>query len=113
MERAHRELLRYQVGSSLYWHDIWWQTALNFVSGPTPVDVLTGPAYDEAVSLPQHLKVNDHSTLFLLHTAKMMLALYFGRAEAALAHARAARISAQAGVGMHAHALFHFYDSLT
>lgn len=113
MERAHRELLRYQVGSSLYWHDIWWQTALNFVSAPTPVEVLGGPAYDEAVSLPQHLKVNDHSTLFLLHTAKMMLALYFGRAAAALAHARTARVSLQAGVGMHAHALFHFYESLT
>lgn len=112
MERAHRELLRYQVGSSQYWHDIWWQTALNFVSAPDPVDVLAGQAYDEAESLPQHLRENDHSTLFLLYTAKLMLALHFGRTEAAMAHARAARISSPAGVGMHALALFHFYESL-
>lgn len=112
MERAHRDLLRFQVGSSLYWHDIWWQTALNLVSGPAEPDVLSGPAYDETVSLEQHRSVNDHSTLFLLHTAKTMLALIFGRTEAALAHAHAARLSNEAGTGMHSHVLFHYFESL-
>ncbi|MBI2306159.1 MAG: diguanylate cyclase [Rhodocyclales bacterium] len=112
MARAHRDLLRYQVGSSLYWHDIWWQAAQNFVSGPTPVDVLAGPAYDETVSLPQHLKVNDHSTLFLLHCAKLMLAVFFNDVGQALTHAGSARRSLTGGTGMHAETLFHFYESL-
>ncbi len=113
MAEAHRDLLRFQVGSSLYWHDIWWQTAQNFQSGTAPVDVLAGPAYDEGVSLPQHLKVDDHSTLFLLYCAKTMLACFFGDADKALAHARSARRSLSSGVGTHAYALFHFYESLT
>ncbi|MFC5300967.1 diguanylate cyclase [Azospira restricta] len=112
MAQAHRDLLRFQVGSSLYWHDIWWQTAQNFVAAPDPVDVLAGPAYDEAVSLPQHLKVDDHSTLFLLYCAKTMLAVFFNEPRRALAHVSEARRRLGGGAGMHAETLFHFYESL-
>ena len=112
MERAHRDLQRFQLGSSLYWHDIWWQTALNFEQpGPNPVR-LAGVAYDEARSLPQHLSVNDASTLFLLHTAKLMLACFFGEWEAAWAQARSARSYLPGGLGTHAYVLFHVYESL-
>jgi len=112
MERAHGDLLRFQVGSSLYWHDICWQTALNFVEERADPQHLDGPAYDEAASLPQHLKVNDASTLFLLYSAKLMLSCFFNRRAAALDNAAQARIYQQGGVGMHAHVLFHFYESL-
>ncbi|HEX5804635.1 MAG TPA: diguanylate cyclase [Azospira sp.] len=113
MEQAHRDLLRFQVGSSLYWHDIWWQTAKNFVSGGEHADLLAGPAYDEAESLPQHRKVNDHSSLFLLYCAKTMLAVFFNDIRQARAHADAARQSLNSGIGTHAETLFHFYESLT
>ena len=112
MEQAHRDLLRFQIGSSLYWHDICWQTTLNFVNGSTPIDVLGGPAYDEAVSLPQHLKVKDASTLFLLYCAKLMLSYFFNDIGKALVHAQVARKYLKAGVGMPAFVLFHFYESL-
>ncbi|MDQ5941269.1 MAG: hypothetical protein QG572_82, partial [Pseudomonadota bacterium] len=112
MERAHSDLLRFQVGSSLYWNDIWWQTARNFTLEASPPDTLAGPAYDENVSLPQHLKVEDHSTLFLLFCAKTMLAVVFNDIPQAVVHARAARASLKGGVGMHAEPLFHFYESL-
>lgn len=112
MEVAHRDLMRFQIGSSLYWHDIWWQTARNFVETTAQPDRLTGPAYDEEVSLPQHLKVNDSSTLFLLYCAKLMLSCFFQERENALAHAARAREHLKAGVGMHAFALFRCYESL-
>ncbi len=112
MEQAHRDLQRFQIGSSLYWHDICWQTSLNFVNGSTHIDVLGGPAYDEAVSLPQHLKVKDASTLFLLYSAKLMLSYFFNDINKALTHAQVARKYIKAGVGMPAFVLFHFYESL-
>ena len=112
MERAHQDLLRFQVGSSLYWHDIWWQTARNMAAGTAPADVLAGPTYDERVSLPQHQKVADHSSLFLLYCAKTMLAVFFGDTVRAVAHATSARASLHAGIGMHAETLFHFHESL-
>jgi tetratricopeptide (TPR) repeat protein len=113
MERAHNDLLRFQVGSSLYWNDIWWQAARNFALEASPADRLSGPAYDESVSLPQHLKVEDHSTLFLLFCAKTMLAFVFNDIPQAVVHAKAARGSLKGGVGTHAETLFHFYESLT
>ncbi len=112
MEQAHRDLERFQIGSSLYWHDMCWQTALNFVNYPSPVHVLAGPAYDEAVSLPQHLKVNDASSLFLLYSAKLMLSFFHNDTDNARAYAHTARTYLKGGVGMHAFALFHFYESL-
>ena len=112
MAQAHRDLQRFQIGSSLYWHDICWQTSLNFSEGSAPIDVLGGPAYDEAVSLPQHLKVNDASTLFLLYCAKLMLSCFFNEMDKALVHAQTARKYLKGGVGMHAFVLFHFYESL-
>ncbi|MGZ4981061.1 MAG: diguanylate cyclase domain-containing protein [Methylobacter sp.] len=112
MELAHRDLLRFQLGSSLYWHDIWWQTALNFVQESAQPHLLGGPAYDEAVSLPQHLKVNDASTLFLLYCAKLMLSCFFNEKDHALNYAKQARFYSKGGIGMHAFVLFHFYESL-
>jgi diguanylate cyclase (GGDEF)-like protein len=112
MERAHNDLLRFQVGSSQYWNDIWWQAARNFAQEASPPDTLAGPAYDENVSLAQHLKVEDHSTLFLLFCAKTMLAFVFNNIPQAVAHAKAARQSLKGGSGMHAEPLFHFYESL-
>ncbi|MBS1145662.1 MAG: putative ATPase [Proteobacteria bacterium] len=112
MERAHGDLLRFQVGSSLYWHDICWQTALNFAGNVADPQHLGGPAYDETASLPQHLKVNDASTLFLLYCAKLMLSCFFNQRTEALDNAAKARIYQQGGVGMHAHVLFHFHESL-
>lgn len=112
MELAHRDLLRFQIGSSLYWHDIWWQTSLNFVKESTQPQLLSGPAYDEAVSLPQHLKVNDASTLFLLYCAKLMLSCFFNEKDNALSNAKKARLYLKGGIGMHAFVLFHFYESL-
>lgn len=112
MERAHRDLQRFQVGSSLYWHDIWWQAAINLARPCSAPDVLAGPAYDEAVSVPQHLKVNDASTLFLLYQAKLLIACVMGDRAAAAAHAERARGYCKGGVGMHAFTLFHAYESL-
>jgi GAF domain-containing protein/two-component sensor histidine kinase len=74
--------------------------------------VLEGMAYSEAESLPQHLKVNDASTLFLLYCAKLMLSVIFNDREGALAYARKAKLYLKGGIGMHAFALFHFYESL-
>jgi diguanylate cyclase (GGDEF)-like protein len=112
MELAHRDLLRFQIGSSLYWHDIWWQAGLNFVNESPQPDLLAGPAYDETVSLPQHLKVNDASTLFLFYCAKLMLSCFFNEKNSALDNAKKARLYLKGGIGMHAFALFHFYESL-
>jgi len=112
MERAHRDLTRFDVGSSLFWHDIWWQTACNLSRGGETPHVLAGPAYDEAANLPQHLRVNDHSTLFLLYCAKLTLASFFGDTAAGLVYAREARARLAAGTGMYAQALFHFHESL-
>lgn len=112
MEQAHRDLQRFQIGSSLYWHSIWWQTALNFAEAKAEPHHLGGPAYDEAQSLPQHLKVNDASTLFLLHCAKLMLGVFFGDRESARLNAGKARTYLKGGVGMHAFTLFHFHESL-
>ncbi len=112
MELAHRDLQRFQIGSSLYWHSIWWQTARNFVETSGQPHVLAGPAYDEATSLPQHLKVNDGSTLFLLYCAKLMLSCIFHDQENALINAERAGTYVKGGVGMHAFVLFHFYESL-
>jgi len=112
MELAHRDLLRFQLGSSLYWHGIWWQTGLNFVHESAQPQLLSGPAYDEAISLPQHLKVNDASTLFLFYCAKLMLSCFFNEKDHALSNARQARLYLKGGIGMHAFVLFHFYESL-
>ena len=112
MDRAHRDLLRFQLGSSLYWHDIWWQTAWTFVNPTAKPHVLAGPAYDEAASLSQHLEVKDISTLFLLHVAKLLLACFFDDPGAALGCAKQARANLPGGVGTHAFVLFHFYESL-
>jgi diguanylate cyclase (GGDEF)-like protein len=112
MERSHRDLLRFQIGSSLYWHDICWQTSLNFVTERVDPQWLGGPAYDEAASLPQHLKVNDASTLFLLYCNKLMLSCFFNQREPALINAAKAKTYLKGGVGMHAFVLFHFYESL-
>jgi diguanylate cyclase (GGDEF)-like protein len=112
MELAHRDLLWFQLGSSLYWHGIWWQTGLNFVQESAQPQLLSGPAYDEAVSLPQHLKVNDASTLFLLYCAKLMLSCFFNEKCQALNNAKQARLYLKGGIGMHAFVLFHFYESL-
>lgn len=112
MERAHADLQRFQVGSSLYWHAIWWQAARNFaVPGDAPT-VLNGDAYRESELLPQHQKANDASSLFLLYSAKLMLAIHFNDGPHALSHARSARQYLKAGVGMHAFVLFHFHESL-
>lgn len=112
MAVAHADLQRFQVGSSLYWHSIWWQTARNFATATAQPALLDGDAYREADMLPLHRKANDASTLFLLYCAKLMLAVYFHDHGAALAHARTARPYLKAGVGMHAFVLFHFYESL-
>lgn len=112
MDRAHRDLERFKLGSSLYWHDIWWQTARNFVYPSDDPQRLAGPAYDEAVSLSQHLKVNDISTLFLMYFAKLLLSCFFNDRENAPANAKKAKAYLKGGVGMHAHVLFHSYESL-
>lgn len=112
MELAHRDLTHFQISSSLYWHDIWWQTSLNFVEHSPQPQLLCGSAYDEAVLLPQHLKVNDISTLFLLYCAKLMLSCFFNDNNNALINAEKARTYLKGGMGMHAFVLFHFYESL-
>ncbi len=112
MEQAHNDLERFQIGSSLYWHAIWRQVAINLVEPSAQPHLLNGIGYSEAVSLPQHLKVNDASTLFLLYSAKLLLATFFADRKSALEYANTAKTYLKGGVGMHAFALFHFYESL-
>ncbi len=112
MSLAHRDLTRFQLGSSLYWHTIWWQTALNFSAPSDNVNVLSGSVYDERSEIQKHLAANDHSTLFLLYCAKTMLSVYFGEGQKANDYAHEARIRLNAGTGMYAHTLFHFLESL-
>ncbi|MBY0239892.1 MAG: AAA family ATPase [Burkholderiaceae bacterium] len=112
MAQAHADLQRFQVGSSLYWHAIWWQAARNFATHGEAPTVLNGDAYRESELLPQHQKANDASSLFLLYSAKLMLAIHFNDGAHALSHARSARQYLKAGVGMHAFVLFHFHESL-
>lgn len=112
MQQAHADLQRFQVGSSLYWHAIWWQAARNFATPGAAPTVLDGDAYRESELLPQHQKANDASSLFLLYSAKLMLAIHFSDGAAALSYARSARQYLKAGVGMHAFVLFHFHESL-
>ncbi len=112
MEQAHADLQRFQVGSSLYWHAIWWQAAVNFAHAGESPTVLNGEAYRESELLPQHQKANDASSLFLLYSAKLMLAIHFNDGPQALSTARSARQYLKAGVGMHAFVLFHFHESL-
>lgn len=112
MERADLDLKRFQVGSSLYWHAICWQTALNLAETSRQPHVLSGRGYDEAVSLPQHLKVNDQSSLFLVYCAKLMLSCIFADSANARQLAEQAKTYLKGGVGMQAFVLFHFYESL-
>lgn len=112
MEQAHADLLRFQVGSSLYWHAIWWQTAHNFVEPGNAPSLLNGEAYRESELLPQHQNANDASSLFLLYSAKLMLAIHFNEGINALSFARSTRQYLKAGVGMHAFVLHHFHESL-
>ncbi len=112
MTQAHRDLETFQVGSSLFWHDVWWQTALNFSEDNADPSCLEGSAYRESRALSQHLKVNDVSTLFLLYCAKLMLCVYFRDTENGFEFARKAREYLKGGAGMFAYILFHYYESL-
>lgn len=112
MANAQRDLTRFQLGSSLYWNAIWWQTALNFATPSDKSNVLSGTAYDERNEMPKHLAANDNSTLFLLYCAKTLLSVYFGQSHKAEDYAHEARIRLNAGTGMYAQTLFHFLESL-
>ncbi|MCW8931250.1 MAG: diguanylate cyclase [Gammaproteobacteria bacterium] len=113
MQSAHQDLESFKVGSSLYWHDICWQMALNFkLEGDTPAYELNGDAYSEEINIDKHLVVNDASTLFLLYTSKLMLSIYFKDIPCALKFSRSARKYIKGGAGMYAFVLFHFYESL-
>jgi len=113
MVKANRELESFQVGSSIYWHNIWWQTALNFSVETTCPTTLDGSAYKESESVSQHLKVNDTSTLFLLYCAKLMLSYFYRDYAKGIQYAKKARLYLKGGTGMYALILFHFYESLT
>ncbi len=112
MGESHHHLENFKVGSSLYWHSIWWQTALNLQNQTEEPTVLEGEAYRESVSLQQHLEVEDASTLFLLYTAKLMLCIFFGEDERSLEYAGQARRYLKGGAGMYAFVLFHLYESI-
>jgi predicted ATPase len=113
MVEAHNDLERLKVGSSLFWHDIWWQTALNFTTPGDSPHLLIGRGYDESESMPQHLKENDASTLLLLYCAKLILSVFFNNMDEAMGYVRQARTCLQGGAGMFAFVLFHYYESLT
>ena len=112
MSESHRQLENFKVGSSLYWHNIWWQAALNFHAQADEPTVLEGEGYRESVSLQQHIEVQDASTLFLLYTAKLMLSVFFGEDGRSLKYAQQARNYLKGGAGMYAFVLFHLYESI-
>jgi len=113
MQSSHHDLVKFKVGSSIYWHEIWWQTALNFnQENKGYIYDLNGDAYNEEINIAKHLKVNDASTLFLLYTAKLILSIFFKEKEKALLFAQEARKYLKGGAGMYAFILFHFYESL-
>ncbi len=112
MRESQHHLENFKVGSSLYWHAIWRQTALNLHTPADEPTVLEGEAYRESVNLPQHLEVQDASTLFLLYTAKLMLSVFFGEDERSIEYAQQARKYLKGGAGMYAFVLFHLYESI-
>jgi diguanylate cyclase (GGDEF)-like protein len=112
MTQTHKDLENFKVGSSLYWHDICWQTTLNFNHFEDEPTYLKGNAYDENINIKQHLSVNDLSTLFLLYFSKLMLSIFFSDYKKAYLYSKKARQYLKGGVGMYAFVLFHFYESL-
>ena len=112
MEVATNDLVNFNVVASLNWHGIWYQTALNFREPLENPIALAGKAYQEESKLPEHLKINDVSSLFLYQCAKLMLCVYYDAPQQALEHAEKGRMYIKGGVGMYAVALFHYYESL-
>jgi len=113
MQQSHKDLENFKVGSSLYWHDICWQMALNFSQNNSHLAYLKGDAYNEEVNVPQHESVKDSSTLFLLYFSKLMLNIFYADFEQAKIISEKARQYLKGGLGMYAFALFHFYESLS
>jgi len=113
MQQSHKDLENFKVGSSLYWHDICWQMALNFSSDNANPAYMKGLAYNEEINIPIHESVNDASTLFLLYFSKLMLSIFYADFEQAKIYSEKARQYLKGGLGMYAFALFHFYESLS
>ncbi len=112
MTAATTDLENFNVVASLNWHGIWHQTAINFRKPlDNPVE-LSGAAYQEAVKLKEHQAINDVSSLFLFHCAKLMLCVFYDEPSQACEHARQGRACLKGGVGMFAVTLFHYYESL-
>ena len=112
MDKANRSLQEFQFSSSIYWHALCWQTALN-LSQPTDYPLtLKGQGYDESVLLQQHIDANDFSTLFYFYSAKLMLACLFRDFDAALEFAQQVRANLAGGAGVHVSRLLYFYESL-
>lgn len=74
---------------------------------------LSGPIYDEKVSLPLCLDPLDENLVFHNHMAKLVLCVFMNDPAAALAAARAGRKHLEGGAfGNYLGAVFTFYESL-
>ncbi len=112
MKNTHQSLLSFGFNSSQYWHDICWQTALNFHQECDDPSLLVGEAYNETIMLSKHQSSQDHSTLFLLYFNKLLLSYYFNDYQQAMEFAKEAKTHLMAGAGMYAFSTFFFYESL-
>lgn len=113
MTKSHQILESFKVASSIYWHDICWQLALNLTEQEGASDKLSGTAYDEADRLPLHVKENDASTLFFLYFAKLMQSYIFRDIKESIININKIQPYLKAGMGTYQHRLFYFYQSLT
>ena len=113
MKKSHQVLEDFNVKSSLYWHNICWQLALNLTEQEYGADTLSGTIYDEVDLLPLHLRENDGSTLFFLYFAKLMQSIIFNNVATAIESIDKIRPYLQTSMGTHQNRLFYFYESLS
>lgn len=113
MHDANKKLQRFEMASSIYWHNICWQLTLNLSEQEQASSTLSGIVYNETDMLPLHFKVNDASTLFFLYFAKLMQSYIFQDIKKSVENLNDISPYLKAGLGTYQHRLFYFYQSLT
>ena len=108
---AHIDRLKHETAQ--YVNDIFYQTALNLVSGiGTRPAELSGEVYDERKSYPVHRAGGDMTCIFCLHLEKLFMGLLFDDIEHAEEWADVCRENIMAVIGTFYVPLSYFYEGL-